>query len=319
MQPPSSSTFPRAAGRWVMETRLRWRSRPSTSSTPGILAASAKPAGSFASLLVRSDDRTSRRRGWSDVDGAARHRRTNARLDSHRRSDGSAARPRARTAPTTDQRRPGRRRERQGATIRPVRMMTALLELGFVSSGISPDGIAHRFERAGVLIDVLAPDGLGGRTSLRTVGGATIPVAGGTYALAESHLVPVAHRGRSGRISRPVDRRGVGGDGWCGHDRPRTPRAGAPPPGIWRSCARWWMTRLPCEITSGLRTSAVYELSNSLRTRPTRRGASRVRDVMMATRRGWRSPTSGEQCGQWRRSDDPCGRSSRPSAAGSPR
>jgi len=83
------------------------------------------------------------------------------------------------------------------------RMMTALRDLGFVLSGISPDGIAHRFERAGVLVDVLAPDGLGGRTSLRTIGGATIPVAGGTYALAESHLVPVAHRGRSGRISRP--------------------------------------------------------------------------------------------------------------------
>lgn len=82
-------------------------------------------------------------------------------------------------------------------------MMAVLSELGFKPSGVSPDGIAHRFERAGVLVDILGPDGLGARASLRTVGGETIPIAGGTYALAESELIDVGHGGRVGRVPRP--------------------------------------------------------------------------------------------------------------------
>jgi len=83
------------------------------------------------------------------------------------------------------------------------RMMTALHQLGFGSWGVSPEGIAHRFERDGVLIDVLGPDGVGARTSLTTVGGEAIAVAGGTYALQESAPVEVGHRGRSGWVPRP--------------------------------------------------------------------------------------------------------------------
>lgn len=93
------------------------------------------------------------------------------------------------------------------ARIRPPAlptMMTVLAELRFTSVGVSPDGVAHRFARGGVSIDVLAPDGLGPRADLRTVGGAvTITVGGGTYALNETSLVDVGCRGRRGRVPRP--------------------------------------------------------------------------------------------------------------------
>jgi hypothetical protein len=42
--------------------------------------------------------------------------------------------------------------------------LATLANLGFKSAGVSPDEVAHRFERGSVHIDVLGPDGLGGRT-----------------------------------------------------------------------------------------------------------------------------------------------------------
>lgn len=85
-----------------------------------------------------------------------------------------------------------------------TRMMHALDALGFASTGSSPDGVAHRFGRGGVLVDVLAPDGLGERTKLETIGrGVTIAVAGGSYALSESSPVEVSYEGRAGLVPRP--------------------------------------------------------------------------------------------------------------------
>lgn len=93
------------------------------------------------------------------------------------------------------------------ARVRPPalpKMMDTLAALGFSSTGASPDGVAHRFQRGEVLIDVLAPDGLGEQANLVTIGGGvTISVAGGTYALQETSLVAVSHQGRTGFVPRP--------------------------------------------------------------------------------------------------------------------
>jgi len=50
-----------------------------------------------------------------------------------------------------------------------VRAFVAAIEtVGFEFAGASPEGIAHRYRRDGVSVDVLAPDGLGSRTDLMT-------------------------------------------------------------------------------------------------------------------------------------------------------
>lgn len=88
---------------------------------------------------------------------------------------------------------------------RPVAAFAAGLEdLGFEQDGISPDGIAHRYRRSRVTIDVLAPEGLGERTDLTTTPpGRTLQVPGGTQALERTQLVPVATATRSGHVPRP--------------------------------------------------------------------------------------------------------------------
>lgn len=65
---------------------------------------------------------------------------------------------------------------------RPVAALAAaLVDLEFIQDGISPDGIAHRYRRNRVSVDVLAPEGLGQRTDLTTTPpGRTIQVPGGT-------------------------------------------------------------------------------------------------------------------------------------------
>jgi hypothetical protein len=87
----------------------------------------------------------------------------------------------------------------------PVAAFAAGLEdLGFVQDGISPDGIAHRYRRNRVTIDVLAPEGLGARSDLTTTPpGRTLQVPGGTQALERTELVPVATATRSGHVPRP--------------------------------------------------------------------------------------------------------------------
>ena len=86
-----------------------------------------------------------------------------------------------------------------------VREFAADLEArGFESAGISPQGIAHRYVRDGVSIDVLAPEGLGKRTDLTTTSpGRTLTVPGGTQALRRTEMVPVEFRGQTGRAPRP--------------------------------------------------------------------------------------------------------------------
>lgn len=71
-------------------------------------------------------------------------------------------------------------------------------------AGASPDGIAHRYQRAGVSVDVLAPDGLGERSDLTTTPpGRTLQVPGGTQALQRTELVPVSFDGQHGLVPRP--------------------------------------------------------------------------------------------------------------------
>jgi hypothetical protein len=88
--------------------------------------------------------------------------------------------------------------------------MVAVLESGgFRVNGMSPDGIAHRFvleaQPRDVVIDLLAPDGVGPRADLTTSRpGRTIQVPGGTQALQRTELVSVAHRDRIGKIPRPL-------------------------------------------------------------------------------------------------------------------
>ena len=73
-----------------------------------------------------------------------------------------------------------------------VRQFVRAIEArGFALEGASPDGIAHRYRRSGVSIDVLAPEGVGARASLTT----TAP--GRTLA------VPVEFGGTHGLVPRP--------------------------------------------------------------------------------------------------------------------
>jgi hypothetical protein len=69
---------------------------------------------------------------------------------------------------------------------------------------MSPEGIAHRYRRGTVSVDVLAPDGLGPRADLTTTPpGRTLQVPGGTQALERTELVPVATSTLSGHVPRP--------------------------------------------------------------------------------------------------------------------
>lgn len=88
---------------------------------------------------------------------------------------------------------------------RPIAAFVSDIEhLGFELDGISPDGIAHRYRRSRVTIDVLAPEGLSDRADLTTTPpGRTLQVPGGTQALARSEFVPVRTSTSSGRVPRP--------------------------------------------------------------------------------------------------------------------
>ncbi|MSY83085.1 MAG: hypothetical protein F2693_00010 [Actinobacteria bacterium] len=80
-----------------------------------------------------------------------------------------------------------------------------LTDLGFASAGISADGLQHRWVRGDGSIDVLLPDGIGERASLRpgVSGSPTLPTAGGTQALQRSETVAVTVAGREGSVRRP--------------------------------------------------------------------------------------------------------------------
>ncbi len=86
-----------------------------------------------------------------------------------------------------------------------VREFVAAIEArGFVLVGVSPEGIAHRYRRGGVSVDVLAPEGLGPRVDLTTTPpGRTLQIPGGTQALDRTELVPVAFGDHRGLVPRP--------------------------------------------------------------------------------------------------------------------
>lgn len=79
-----------------------------------------------------------------------------------------------------------------------------LLTAGFTHTGPSPDGIAHRFKRGDVVVDALAPDGLGPRTARSTLRGArTVQVPGGSQALRRTEVIDVTLDDRAGQLRRP--------------------------------------------------------------------------------------------------------------------
>jgi hypothetical protein len=93
-----------------------------------------------------------------------------------------------------------------GALAQVVRQLETL---GFALESISTDGLAHRYARnahpRSVLLDVLAPDGLGARADLTTSRpGRTIEVPGGTQALSRTERVAISHEGRHGDVPRPT-------------------------------------------------------------------------------------------------------------------
>lgn len=81
----------------------------------------------------------------------------------------------------------------------------ALTALGFESAGISGEGRQHRWRRGMASIDVLIPEGIGERASLRegVTGSPTLSAEGGTQALARSEVVPVTVDAREGFVRRP--------------------------------------------------------------------------------------------------------------------
>jgi hypothetical protein len=86
-----------------------------------------------------------------------------------------------------------------------IRGFVAEIEaLGFVLDGMSPELLAHRYRRGAASIDVLAPEGLGGRTDLTTTPpGHTLQVPAGTQALQRAERIEYSYKGRVGMIPRP--------------------------------------------------------------------------------------------------------------------
>jgi len=80
-----------------------------------------------------------------------------------------------------------------------------LADLGFEPAGISAEGRQHRWRRGPASIDVLLPEGVGERASLRqgVTGSPTLPTQGGTQALSRSEMVPVTLEDREGFVRRP--------------------------------------------------------------------------------------------------------------------
>lgn len=84
------------------------------------------------------------------------------------------------------------------------RFVNELESRGFELTGASPEGLAHRYNRDGVSINVLAPEGLGPRVDLTTTPpGRTLQVPGGTQALKRTEFVPVQISESTGVVPRP--------------------------------------------------------------------------------------------------------------------
>jgi len=146
-----------------------------------------------------------------------------------------------------------------------------LTSLAFELEGISADGIGHRYVRAAeprpVVVDVLAPEGLGGKVDLTTTPpGRTLEIPGGTQALNRTERVDVIHEGRRGSVPRP---------GLLAAIVAKAAATGLPNPGRhYRDllcCARWWRIRSRWPRTSEGRIG-----SASTGTRLARRQAPRM-------------------------------------------
>lgn len=85
-----------------------------------------------------------------------------------------------------------------------IRLAAALTEMGLELEGISTGGVGHRFVGRGLVVDVLAPDHLGGRATLTTIPPArTVQVPAGTRLLHAPRRCPVSVAGQVHRIPRP--------------------------------------------------------------------------------------------------------------------
>lgn len=80
------------------------------------------------------------------------------------------------------------------------------MDLGFVASGVSGDGVQHRWRRGEAALDVLIPEGMGERAEKRpsASGFPTVATPGGTQALHRSESVEVRVGTRSGHVLRPT-------------------------------------------------------------------------------------------------------------------
>jgi hypothetical protein len=91
-----------------------------------------------------------------------------------------------------------------GQARRPVTAIDRTLRAdGFEPIGPDPDGFAHRYEREGLVVDVLAPDGLKRPPELGG-GVKAVGVPGGTQALARSELVTVSVQSKDFEVHRPT-------------------------------------------------------------------------------------------------------------------
>lgn len=94
---------------------------------------------------------------------------------------------------------------------RSLRKVTSELEgLGFELAGMDRDGTAHRYRRPSrsggrdVVIDLLAPEGVGERADMTTTPpGHTIQVPGGTQALRRTERISIQLGRRVGEVPRP--------------------------------------------------------------------------------------------------------------------
>lgn len=84
-----------------------------------------------------------------------------------------------------------------------ARINRGLIAAGFVLTQLSPDGVAYRFTRDDLIVDLLAPDGLREPASLDGAI-ATVSVSGGSQALARSATIDVQVGDKVFAIQRPT-------------------------------------------------------------------------------------------------------------------
>lgn len=80
---------------------------------------------------------------------------------------------------------------------------TTLTSEGFELIGPDLDGYAHRYQRNGLVVDVLAPDGIKPAARLGS-GIKAVGVPGGSQALSRSETVTITVKGRAFELRRPT-------------------------------------------------------------------------------------------------------------------